>query len=50
MSKSVDTKPRAQRIDSQDEGVASSVEATERARQQPRIRRPPARASPGTQA
>ena len=30
MSKSVDTKPRAQRIDSQDEGVASSVEATER--------------------
>ena len=30
MSKSVDTKPRAQRIDSQDEAVASSVEATER--------------------
>ena len=29
MSKSVDTKPRAQRIDSQDEAVASSVEATE---------------------
>ena len=29
MSKPVDTKPRAQRIDSQDEAVASSVEATE---------------------
>ena len=29
MSKSVDTKPRAQRIDSQDEAVASSVDATE---------------------
>ena len=30
MSPNVDTKPRAQRIDSQDEAVASSVEATER--------------------
>ena len=30
MSTNVDTKPRAQRIDSQDEAVASSVEATER--------------------
>ena len=29
MSTNVDTKPRAQRIDSQDEAVASSVEATE---------------------
>ena len=29
MSKNLNTKPRAQRIDSQDEGVASSVEATE---------------------
>ena len=29
MSKPLDTKPRAQRIDSQDEAVASSVEATE---------------------
>lgn len=29
MTKPVDTKPRAQRIDSQDEAVASSVEATE---------------------
>ena len=30
MSANVNTKPRAQRIDSQDEAVASSVEATER--------------------
>lgn len=30
MSTNVNTKPRAQRIDSQDEAVASSVEATER--------------------
>ena len=29
MSKNLNTKPRAQRIDSQDEAVASSVEATE---------------------
>ena len=29
MSNNVHTKPRAQRIDSQDEAVASSVEATE---------------------
>ena len=30
MSSNTNTKPRAQRIDSQDEAVASSVEATER--------------------
>ena len=31
MSKSVDTKPRAQRIDSQDEAVASSAESADSA-------------------
>ena len=51
MSKSVDTKPRAQRIDSQDEAVASSVEVTERreaAAQDQASRRRPSRGPPAT--